>query len=211
MRNQTQMTGERRSEIADRKDKRLAFSVSGLPSPASNLFPSPVSSGFTLIEIVLSIVLMSIIGLFSIQYLSRIAQMNQTVIAQKALVDEAKTTMEFITRELRVAINTPTCGTTPVTCVVGTAYPAITFDKYLESPVSSLRKDTNAAGIKYAFSSGALTRTSGAATATLATNVTGFTVTPVSVNFYKVVLTLSGSLGQNFSLESSVKPRNITG
>ena len=167
--------------------------------------------GFTLVEIIISIVVMSIVSLFSIQYLAQIAQMNQTVVAQKALVDEAKTVMEFISRELRVAINTPTCGTTPVTCVVGTAYPAITFDRNLESPVSALRKDTNAAAIKYAFSASALTRTSGAVTTTLATNVTGFTVTPVSANFYKVILTLAGSLGQNFSLESSVKPRNITG
>ena len=167
--------------------------------------------GFTLIEIVIAISLMSIIGLFSIQYLARVAQMNQAVVAQKALVDEAKTAMEFITREMRVAINTPSCGIIPGTCVTGTAYPAITFDKYLETPINTLRKDTNATAVKYSFSSGVLTRTSGAVTTTLAANVTGFTVTPVSANFYKIILTLAGSKGENFSLEASAKPRNITG
>lgn len=204
MMNQTQReTADGRRET---EEKRSLF----FRSPVSRL-PSLTSNGFTLIEIIITITLMSIIGLFSIQYLSRVAQMNKLVVAQKALIDEAKTTMEFITREMRVAINTPTCGTVPGTCVVGTAYPAITFDKYMESPVNAVRKDTNTSAIKYAFSGSTLTRTSGAITTTLATSVSGFTVTPVSTNFYKVVLTLSGSTGENFSLEASVKPRNITG
>ncbi len=167
--------------------------------------------GFTLIEIVITLVVMSVMGTFSIQYFSEVARMNKKVVAQKNLVTRAKIAMELLTREMRVAQNTPTCGSTPVTCVTSTSYDGITFDKYLESPVSALRKDTNASSIKYYLSGTTLYRTSNAITTTVATNVSGFTVTPTSTNLYKFILSMTGSDGENFSLESAVKPRNITG
>lgn len=169
------------------------------------------NQGFTLVEMVISITIMSIVAMFSMQYLSRTAQMNQLITGQKALVDEGKIAMEFITREMRFAINTPTCGVGKVACVIGTGYPAITFDKYIESPVDPLRKDTNGSQIEYILNGTTLNRTSGAVTTTLATGVTAFTVTETSTNFYDVVLTMTGSQGQSFSLESAVKPINITG
>jgi prepilin-type N-terminal cleavage/methylation domain-containing protein len=167
--------------------------------------------GFTLVEIVVTLVVMSVMGLFSVQYLSEIARMNKKVVAQKNLVTGAKIAMEFMTREMRTAQNTPTCGSTPVTCVTSTAYDGITFDKYIVTSESPLRKDTNASAVKYYLSGTTLYRTSNAITTTVATNVTGFTVTPTSTNFYRFILTMTGSDGENFSLESSVKPRNITG
>lgn len=166
--------------------------------------------GFTLIEIIVTVVIVGVMGLFTVQYLSQIARMNKGVVAQKNLVTRAKIAMDLLTREMRVAQNTPTCGATPVTCVTSTVYDGITFDKYIESPVSALRKDTNASAIKYYLSGTTLYRTSNAITTTVATNVSGFSVTPTSTNLYKFILAMTGSDGENFSLESAVKPRNIS-
>ncbi|NIP99654.1 MAG: prepilin-type N-terminal cleavage/methylation domain-containing protein, partial [Nitrospinaceae bacterium] len=46
--------------------------------------------GFTLIELILGIVVAGLLGLFTLQYLSRVAQTNQLLSGQKTLVDEGQ-------------------------------------------------------------------------------------------------------------------------
>ena len=168
--------------------------------------------GFTLIELIMAISLSSILALFSIQYVSQAALVNQMVSGQKELVDQAKVAMEFLTRELRFANLSPAtavqCGATPVDCVVATSYTSITFDKIIEDQVNPRRIDTGSTNITYAYNSAAQTlERTGEATATLAFSVTAFSVTVDDNGLYKLVLELAGSVGTNFKLVSAVRPR----
>ena len=167
---------------------------------------NPVSGnqrGFTLIEMISAIVLMGVMGIFSIQFIASITQTSQLTTGQKELVDEAKLAMEYLIRELRVA-------TEDAADIAYTA-DSITFDKY-----SGYTVDTSKIGIKYAWNSGTqiLTRTSGAPTltsTTLATQITGFTVAEspaAGSHFYVFTLTLQGPNGENFTLNSGVRPRS---
>jgi MSHA biogenesis protein MshO len=173
-----------------------------------NLWNRPLKNpcGFTLIEMVAAIVLLGVIGIFSTQFITGITQSAQLTTAQKGLVDDAKLALEYIIRELRVAseensdINISSSPTTV----------SITFDKFTGYTV-----DTNATSIVYAWdnTSKALTRTSGATTTTLATQVTNFTASEFPAtgsNFYVFAMTLQGPDGENFILESGVRPRSTT-
>ncbi|MBI4389040.1 MAG: prepilin-type N-terminal cleavage/methylation domain-containing protein [Nitrospinae bacterium] len=153
--------------------------------------------GFTLVEIVIGLVLLSIMGVFSIGYLRNLAETTQLTESQKTLVDESKFAMEFLVRELRMADDT----TNSIT--IGGGGTSVTFDKLNAYP-----KDTNISSVNYTWNSGAktLTRTSASVTTTLATNVTSFNIS-VSSDFYTITMTLAGSSGENFTLESAVRPR----
>lgn len=153
--------------------------------------------GFTLIEIVIGLVLLSIVGLFSIGYLRNLAETTQLSENQKTLMDESKFAMEFLVRELRMADDTVNSIT------IGGGGTSVTFDKLNAYP-----KDTNVSSVNYTWNSGAktLTRTSASVTTTLAVNVTFFNIS-VSSDLYTVKMTLQGSSGENFSLESAVRPR----
>jgi len=140
-------------------------------------------------------------------------QSTQLTAGQKDLVDEAKLAMEFLTRELRVAdeaVNSIQCATAPVLpvdCIPGT-YDTIKFDK-----LPGYKEDTNLTGIVYAFDvlTNTLKRTSGAGTTILASNVTAFSVTLSATvsSFYTITVARQGSQGENFSLESAVRPRSL--
>ena len=169
---------------------------------------NPVSGnqrGFTLIEMISAIVLMGVIGIFSIQFIASITQSSQLTTGQKELVDEAKLAMEYLIRELRVATED---NKDIIANNTGTVAD-ITFDKYSGYPA-----DTNKLDIKYSWdsTSKALIRTSGISgtATTLATQITSFTVAEspaTGSNFYVFTLTLQGPNGENFTLNSGVRPR----
>lgn len=162
--------------------------------------------GFTLIEIILAIILLGIIGIFSTQFITSITQSAQQTTSQKGLMDDAKLTMEYILREVRVASENNTdivYSSSPTTT-------SITFDKF-----NGYTVDTNATAINYSWNSTTkiLTRTSGLITTTLATQVTAFTIVEspaVDSDFYVFTLTLQGTNGENFTLQSGVRPRSTT-
>ena len=162
--------------------------------------------GFTLIEIILAIILLGIIGVFSTQFITSITQSAQQTTSQKGLVDDAKLAMEYILREVRVASennNDIVYTSTPTSTT-------ITFDKF-----NGYTVDTNATAINYSWNSTtkALTRTSGLVTTTLATQVSSFTIAEspaVDSDFYVFTITLLGSNGENFTLQSGVRPRSTT-
>lgn len=171
----------------------------------NHYFKNP--SGFTLIEMVAAITLLGIMGIFSTQFITSITQSARLTTAQKGLVDDAKLAMEYLVREVRVA----TEGNADITYTSTASTASITFDKFVGYTV-----DTNAIGIVYSWNSTtkALTRKSGAAAATtLATQVTSFTVAEspsAGSDFYIFTLTLQGPNGENFTLESGVRPRSTT-
>jgi len=158
------------------------------------------SRGFTLIEMISAIVLLGVIGIFSTQFITSITQSAQLTTAQKGLVDDAKLAMEWLIRETRVAVK----GSTMTTAT------SITFNKFNGYDV-----DTNATSIQYNWNNGnqTLTRTSGTTTTILATQVTNFNVNNLSSGdeeLYEFTMTLTGPNGENFTLESGVRPRSTT-
>jgi prepilin-type N-terminal cleavage/methylation domain-containing protein len=166
--------------------------------------PLKNQAGFTLVEMVAAIVLMGIMGLFSIQFITGAAESNRLVSGQKGLMDDAKLAMEFLVRELRVA-NIDLNNSGAVINVTGTpGNHIISFTKY-----NGLTVDGNTA-ITYRRVGDTIQRT-GAVTTTLASRVTGFTVTSAVTNnstLYTIVMTFAGDNGANFNLEAGVRPRS---
>ena len=161
------------------------------------------SCGFTLIEMISAIVLMGVIGIFSTQFITSITQSAQLTTAQKGLVDDAKLAMEYLLREVRVS-NTNGVSVTSTPTVV-----SVTFNKF-----NGYAVDTNPSDIKYEWTSASktLTRTSGISgtQTTLATQMTSFVVDDLSDSdseYYVFTMTLEGPNGENFTLESGVRPR----
>ncbi len=166
--------------------------------------------GFTLIEIILAIVLASILGIFTIQFVSQIARTTDLTAGQKELVDEGKLAMEFLVRELRAADETNNA--------IALATPSITFDK-----LSAYEQDTNVCQINYDLVSNTLQRTTragadatcssftGSTTTTLASGVTSFTIVKTATGstfYYVITMELTGSEGNTFQLETAVRPRS---
>jgi MSHA biogenesis protein MshO len=61
------------------------------------------SRGFTLIELIVVIIILSVVGLFTFQFLSSGVQTYVTIQNQKDLFDEAKLCLERMSREIRDA------------------------------------------------------------------------------------------------------------
>ena len=98
--------------------------------------PSRNATGFTLIEIVITLVLLGIISAVTIQFVASAAEVGQIQTERNQLVNEARLAMEAMVREIRFAV--------PASVVVTPV--SITFDKqfpYLQDP--------SVAGIDYTY------------------------------------------------------------
>ncbi len=160
--------------------------------------------GFTLIEIIISIVLASVVGTISMKYVLDIISLNQAHAQKKDLVDEAKLGMEYLIRELRFAQNGTTvisCGTLGGACLVGSTYSAIFFDRG-----GLLQDTTNPRSVSYSLVSSSIVRT-GAASENIVNNVSGFTINVVETNLFQFTIAQSKSTGETYSLQASVRPR----
>jgi len=162
--------------------------------------PFKNQAGFTLVEMIAAMVLLGVMGVFSTQFITGAAESNRLVTGQKDLLDDAKLAMEFLVRELRVA-NIDTNNSGAVISLTGTAGSnTISFTKY-----SGLTVDS-ATAITYSRVGNTIQRT-GTTTTTLASQVTGFTVTNDD-NHYTIIMTFAGANGTNFRLEAGVRPRS---
>jgi prepilin-type N-terminal cleavage/methylation domain-containing protein len=159
--------------------------------------------GFTLIEIIISIVLASVVGTISMKYVLDIVSLNQAHAQKKDLVDEAKLGMEYLIRELRFAKSTPaiSCGTLGGACTVGSSYSAIFFSR---GPL--LQDSTDPRAVSYSLVSSSIVR-AGASSQNIVNNVTGFTINVVETNLFQFTITQSKSTGETYSLQASVRPR----
>ena len=170
--------------------------------------------GFTLIEMIAAITILGIMGIFSTQFITSITQSAQLTTAQKGLVDDAKLAMEYLIRETRVANE----DLNSIAYSSSATATSITFDKY-----NGYTEDISTVGIKYAWDSGSktLSRTSGTfdgagnaltpVPTILATQVTSFTIVEspsVGSKFFVFTLSMQGLNGENFTLESGVRPRS---
>lgn len=149
-------------------------------------------TGFTLIEIVITLVLLGIVSAVTIQFVASAAEVGQIQTERNRLVNEARLAMEAMVREIRFAV--------PAS-VVATAV-SITFDKqfpYLQDPT--------VVGIDYTYNpvTRVIQRT-GAIVSTVATQVAAFAVTD-NGGWYTISMTFSHPLADNFSLTSAARPR----
>ncbi len=136
-------------------------------------------AGFTLLEIIVSILLIGIIGVVTLSFLTNLIQTNQDASGQLEVVEDVNTALDFMARELRQVdeFSWPIrCGNPAVPCVPGTVYTRILFSKDVEVPLDPARRDTNTDDIVYNLNGTTLERTSNGITTTLATNVSSFSI-----------------------------------
>jgi len=181
--------------------------IRGSLEPSSPRILEPRSKGFTLIEMIVVIVILSIAAGITIKFLVDSLKVYTMTVNQKTLLDEGKFALERMCRDIRDAqsISVPTTGSSgsSITFVRtnGTAYDsaldAITFSV----PATTLIKSKTPS---YA----------GGATPALAEHVTGFTVTrgqSTTSDLNQITLTLNLSLatGENVALQTRVYPKNL--
>lgn len=151
-------------------DQPIIFTARGAISQA----------GFTLLEIIVSILLIGIIGVVTLSFLTNLIQTNQDASGQLEVVEDVNTALDFMARELRQVdeFSWPIrCGNPAVPCVPGDVYTRILFSKDVEMPLDPARRDTNTDDIVYNLNGTTLERTSNGITTTLATNVAQFSIT----------------------------------
>ncbi len=161
-----------------------------------------LQGGFTLIEVIVSIVLIGIVGVVSLGFLTNLIQTNQDSSGQLEVLEDVNTALLFMSRELRQVdeFSWPIrCGNPAVACVPNTAYPRIQFSKDAEVPLDPARRDTNTDDIVYNLNGTTLERISNGITTTLATNVQTFSITEIPnpgapttpTGLFQLVLTIS--------------------
>lgn len=167
------------------------------PSPS----PSPSRGegwggdrGFTLIEMVVVIVILSIASAITIKFLVDSLRVYTMTVNQKTLYDEGKLALEQMCRGIRDANS-----------ITGVTASSITF----------VRDDAtayDAAGetIIYQLNAGVLqkVKVSPVATSIMARNVTTFAVTNAT-NEIQLQLTLQLTSGENVTLQTKVYPKNL--
>jgi len=162
----------------------------------------PLSKGFTLIEIVVVIVILSIASAIMIYFLINSLKIYTMTVNQKTLYDEGKLALERIARDIRDArsITTPAAGGSGNTIVFqrtnATAQDGLNENLTFQLTGTTLEK----------------VKSSPAATSPLASNVSSFTVTRGAGGNDEITLLLTLSLGsgENVTLQTKVYPKNFT-
>ena len=154
----------------------------------------PWSKGFTLIEMIVVIVILAIISAISIKLLADSLTVYTMTVSQKTLFDEGKLALERMCRDIRDASS-----------ISGTTATSITFVR-----TNATAQDSAGESITFQLNGSNLqkVKTSPAATATMASNVTAFTVTNAT-NEIQLTLTLSLTGGENVTLQTKVYPKNL--
>ena len=155
---------------------------------------SAFQRGFTLIEIIVVIVILSIVSGITIKFLIDSLKIYTMTVNQKTLFDEGKLALERMCRDIRNARS-----------ITGVTASSITF----------VRDDTTAYDIAgetiiFQLNAGILqkVKASPASTSTMASNVTAFAVTNAT-NEILLTLTLQLTSGENVTLQTRVYPKNL--
>jgi len=169
-------------------------------------FRNPKSAferGFTLIEIIIVIVILSIVSGITIKFLIDSLKIYTMTVNQKALFDEGKLALERMCRDIRDArsMTVPASGGSGNT---------ITFQR---TNATGAGQDLPNEIITYRLSSGAIQREKASYSLPyplLASNVSAFTVTRGATNDeITIVLTLLLGTGENITLQTKVYPKNL--
>ncbi len=159
-----------------------------------------LAKGFTLIEVIVVIVILSIASTITINFLVDSVKIHTMTINQKTLFDEAKLALERMCRDIRDAriILSP---------VAGGSGSMIQFTR-----THATAQDSADEIISFQLSGGNLEKVkqSPSATDAMAGNVSAFTVTRGATDDeIKIVLTLSLASGENVTLQTKVYPKNL--
>jgi len=163
------------------------------------------SKGYTLIEIIVVIVILSIVSAITINFLVDSLRIYTMTVNQKTLFDEGKLAMERICRDVRDArtLSAPAAGASGST---------LTFTR-----TNATAQDSAAEAIRFTLSGTTLQKRKslpGVLLINLASNVSTFTVTrgaaaTNNANEITILLTLSLASGENLTLQTKVYPKNL--
>ena len=162
---------------------------------------SAFERGFTLIEIIIVIVILSIVSAITIKFLVDGLRIYTMTVNQKTLLDEGKLALERMCRDIRDANN-----------IVATTASSIAFTR---TNATGTGQDGAAERIRFDLSGTTLRKAKGVDAAgnggtpyTMADNVTAFTVTNAT-NEIQLQLTLQLASGENVTLQTRVYPKNL--
>lgn len=160
----------------------------------------PFSKGFTMIEIIIVIVILSIVSAISIKFLADSLRIYTMTVNQKTLLDEGKLALERMCRDIRNArtITTPAAGSSGN---------SITFTR-----AHATAQDIANESITFRLTGSTLekVKASPSVTSAMAVNVSTFTITRGATNDeIKIVITLSLGTGENVTLQTKVYPKNV--
>ncbi len=161
---------------------------------------SKLQRGFTLIEIVVVVVILSIVSAITIYFLINSLKIYTITVNQKALLDEGKLALERMCRDIRDAnsISSP---------APGGSSSSITFIRN-----NATAQDVAGESITFRLTGSTLekVKSSPSATSAMAANVSTFAVTRGATNDeITTVLTLSLASGENVTLQTKVYPKNL--
>jgi len=156
----------------------------------------PRSKGFTLIEMIVVIVILSIAAGITINFLVSSLKVYTMTVNQKTLYDQAKLSLEQMCRGIRDASSI----TSPAS---GNSGSSITFVRTHQT-----YSDTAGETIVYQLNAGTLQKVEASTGYAMANNVTAFTVTNAT-NLILLTLTLQLSTGENVTLQTEVYPKNL--
>ena len=156
----------------------------------------PCSKGFTLIEIIIVIVILSIVSAITIKFLVDSLRIYTMTVNQKTLLDEGRLALERMCRDIRDARS-----------ITGTTATSVTFVRN-----NATAQDIVGETILFQRNAGASTlekiKASPVVTSTLASDVSAFAVTNAT-NEIQLQLTLQLTSGENVALQSKVYPKNL--
>jgi prepilin-type N-terminal cleavage/methylation domain-containing protein len=157
---------------------------------------SELQRGFTLIEIIIVIVILSIVSAITIKFLTDSLRIYTMTVNQKTLYDEGKLALERMCRDIRDARS-----------ITGVTASSITFVRD-----DATAQDIAGETIIFQRNAGANTlekvKASPASTSTMASNVTAFAVANAT-NEIQLQLTLQLASGENVTLQTRVYPKNL--
>jgi len=160
------------------------------------------SKGFTLVEIIIVIVILSLISVITIKFLIDSLKIYTMSANQQTIYEEAKLALERMCRDIRDAktITTPISGGSGKTIV---------FQR--TNPTGGDSSDEN---LTYRLNGNRLekVKTSPSVTSLLASNVSSFLVTRETGGNDEITLqlTLSLNTGENITLQTKVYPKNLS-
>jgi len=163
--------------------------------------PLQLQMGFTLIEVIVVIVILSIVSAITINFLINSLKIYTMTVNQKTLFDEGKLALERMCRDIRD-------GRSITSPASGGSGSLITFIRN-----NATVQDVAAENITFRLTGTTLekVKASPVATSSLASNVSTFTVTRGAAGNDEItlVLTLSLASGENVTLQTKVYPKNL--
>jgi len=186
-------------------NNRIRKSFQKLLEPMNPRILEPFSKGFTLIEIIIVIVILSIVSAITIKFLVDSLQIYTMAVNQKTLFDEGKLALERICRDLRDARTLTTPG-------AGASGSILRFTRENNTAQDSAGED-----IRFILSGTTIQKRKSVPSVlliNLASDVSTFTVTrgaaaTNNANEITILLTLSLASGENLTLQTKVYPKNL--